>query len=329
MFSDRIDAGGNLEWQWLRSGGGGHDGCTRLPAGYVTKASKAEERRAAVDRTPRVSSIGRRVLVAIAGVMVVCAAMARAAANAPDRPASQAQPLDPATTIWLIFVDDLHLDFTATGHLKDLFKKITDELVHEGDVFSVVSSGPSSIAIDLTRDRGQLSQARDQLSGAALKPSEILADNDQDSSEGRYRAHVAFSTAYSVMKMLAVAPNKRKAFICISNGYYFDLRPGTTSQSSRENPFVSGDNHVTLERLRAEVAELARQATRANVTIFAIDPRALSGPPTIDPNLRDAAWQQYLTTTRNSLHMIAEPTGGRVIQDDLDGNLRQILAAMR
>jgi len=77
-------------------------------------------------------------------MMVVCAAMARATANEPDRPASQAQPVDPAANVWLIFVDDLHLDFTATGHLKDLFKKITDELVHEGDVFGVVSSGPSS-----------------------------------------------------------------------------------------------------------------------------------------------------------------------------------------
>jgi hypothetical protein len=77
----------------------------------------------------------------MASLMVLCVAMARAGANAPDRPASQAQPLDPAANIWLIFVDDLHLDFTATGHLKDLFKKITDELLQEGDVFGVVSSG--------------------------------------------------------------------------------------------------------------------------------------------------------------------------------------------
>jgi hypothetical protein len=231
--------------------------------------------------------------------------------------------------VWLIFVDDLHLDFTATGHLKDLFTKVTGELVHEGDVFGVVSSGPSSIAIDLTRDRGQLSQARDQLAGAALKPSEILADSDQNSSEVRYRAHVAFSTAYSVMKMLALAPNKRKAFIYISNGYYFDLRLAANDQREGENPFLSNGKGFTLERLRAEVAELARQATRSNITIFGIDPRALSGPPTTDPNLRDAAWQQYWTTTTKSLHVIAEPSGGRVIQDDLDGNLKRIRTAMR
>jgi hypothetical protein len=277
-----------------------------------------------VHRTPRVI---RQVLIGIAVLMVV--AVARGVANAPaGRPPSQAQPVDPAAHVWLIFVDDLHLDFTATGHLKQLFKKVTDELVHDGDVFGVASSGPSSIAIDLTRDRRPLTQAFGQMTGAALKPSEILADPDEDSSEVRYRAHVSLGTAYSVVKMLALVPNKTKAFIYVSNGYYFDLRPVTNSQPPRENPFVAGGDRITLERLRAEVAELTRQAKRSNVTILAIDPRALSGPPTIDPNLRDAAWQQYLTTTRSSLHVIAEPTGGRVILEDLDGNLKQILAAM-
>ncbi len=283
-----------------------------------------------IDRRPHVVSNALCVLGGIAVLLVVCAAVARAVPNAPaKRPASQAPTVDPAANVWLIFIDDLHLDFTATGHLKDLFKKVTAELVHEGDLFGVVSTGPSSIAIDLTRDRGRLGRALGQITGAALKPFEILADYDQDSSEARYRAHVTFGTAYSVMKTLAVVPNKRKAFIYFSNGYYFDLQPGTSSQPARENPFLAGGNQVTLERLRAEVAELARQATRSDVTIFGIDPRALSGPPTIDPNVRDPAWQQYWTTTRNSLQLISEQTGGRVIQDDLDGNLKRIGSAMR
>ena len=99
--------------------------------------------------------------------------------------------------------------------------------------------------------------------------------------------------------------------------------------AGRENPFLAGGNEVSLERLRADVAELARQATRSNVTIFGIDPRALSGPPTIEPNLNDATWQQYWTTTRNSPQVISEQTGGHVTQDDLDWNLTRILSAMR
>jgi hypothetical protein len=128
--------------------------------------------------------------------------------------------------------------------------------------------------------------------------------------------------------MLALVPNKRKGFIYVSNGYYFDLWPGTSSPG-RENPFLAGGNEYSLERLRAEVAELTRQATRSNVTIFGIDPRALSGPPAIDPKVNDAAWQQYWTTTRNSLQVISDQTGGYVTQDDLDSNLKRILSTMR
>ena len=90
-----------------------------------------------------------------------------------------------------------------------------------------------------------------------------------------------------------------------------------------------GGNEFSLERLRAEAAELARQATRSSVTIYGIDPRGLSGPPRIEPNVNDAAWQKYWTTTRNSLQVISEQTGGLVIQDDLDGNLKRIVSTMR
>jgi hypothetical protein len=105
--------------------------------------------------------------------------------------------------------------------------------------------------------------------------------------------------------------------------------PGTRADTSRENPFLAGESQVSLDHLRAEVAELTRQATRSGVTIFGIDPRGLSGLPTIQPNVRDAVWQHYWTTTRRSLQVLSEQTGGRLIQDDLDGNLKRIVSAIR
>src|SRR6185503_6526872 len=114
---------------------------------------------------------------------------------------------DAAGRIWLIFVDDLHLDFPNTGRIKDLFKKISNELVHEGDMFGIVSTGPSSLAIDLTYDRKRLTEANEILDTplGAEGPSEV-----------RYRAHVAFDTAYGIMKTLEQVHNRRKAFIYVS-----------------------------------------------------------------------------------------------------------------
>src|SRR3954471_158274 len=63
----------------------------------------------------------------------------------PSRPRT-----DVSGRIFLFFVDDLHLQFHNTGRVRDLFKRISKELVHEGDMFGIVSSGPSSIAVDMT-----------------------------------------------------------------------------------------------------------------------------------------------------------------------------------
>jgi len=69
----------------------------------------------------------------------------------PSRPKT-----DVSGRIFLFFVDDLHLQFHNTGRVRDLFKRISKELVHDGDMFGIVSSGPSSIAVDMTYDKARL-----------------------------------------------------------------------------------------------------------------------------------------------------------------------------
>src|SRR6516164_3983075 len=137
----------------------------------------------------------------------------------PPRPTN-----DASGRIFLLFVDDLHMDFGNTGRIRDLFKKIKNELVHDGDMFGIVSTGPSSIAIDMTYDRKRLDEAISKISGSGLKPDEVVStpDGSQGPPEIRYRAHVAFSTAYDVLKNLEQVHNRRKAFIYVSDGYDYD-----------------------------------------------------------------------------------------------------------
>ena len=89
----------------------------------------------------------------------------------------------------VLFVDDLHLDFPATGHVREVFKTISTILVNEEDLVAIVSRGPSSLAIDLRRDRQSVAAAREKISGAGLRPSEMVGP--EDVPEVRYRAHVA------------------------------------------------------------------------------------------------------------------------------------------
>lgn len=243
----------------------------------------------------------------------------------PTRPAA-----DTSGRVFLIFVDDLHLPFHETGRLRDLLHRMSHELVHEGDLFGVVSTGPSSLALNLTYDRARLDEAIRRISGASLRPDEIIAtpDGSQGPTEVRYRAHVAFSTAYEILLTFEQVHDRRKAFLYVSSGYDFDpfarsraragaerfypTAPGDGAQVPDTNPFSKGGTEFAPAELAAELSELARQANRANTTIYTIDSRGLVGPlPDPSETKVDAAdWQDHIRETQNSLRVLAELTGG-------------------
>ena len=75
--------------------------------------------------------------------------------------------------------------------------------------------------------------------GRRPRPKDILETPEgcQGPPEVRYRAHVAFSTAYDIMGNLEQVHNRRKAFIYVSNGYDFNpfakhAAPRTTSSAA-------------------------------------------------------------------------------------------------
>jgi VWFA-related protein len=253
---------------------------------------------------------------------------------------------DAAGRIFIIFVDDLHLDFRNTGRIRDLFKKISKELIHDGDMFGIVSTGPSSLAVELTYDHKRLETAIQKISGAGLAPKEILdqPEGAQGVAEIRYRAHVAFSTAYDIMKNLEQVHNRRKAFIYVSNGYDFNpfqttrrkieseryARPsgegGDGSPEYEYNPFMKQGNQFAEADLAMELSELTRAANRANATIYTIDPRGLVGGPDLDEQIDMVEWQNYVRTSQDSLRVLAELTGGIAVvnQNDFNKGLKRI-----
>ena len=266
----------------------------------------------------------------------------------PSRP-----PTDAAGRIFIIFVDDLHLDFRNTGRIRDLFKKIAKELIHEGDMFGIISTGPSSLSIDLTYDHRRLAEAIKKISGAGLAPKDILdvPEGSQGPPEVRHRAHVAFSTASEMMRQLEQVHNRRKAFIYVSNGY--DLNPfaktraknalerygqfrssvdnsdGSDQQRDDPNdPAVQQrqGNQFAFADLVSDLAELTRAANRANTTIYTIDPRGLVGGPDLDEKIDMMEYQDYVRNSQDTLRVLADLTGGIAVvnQNDFTKALKRI-----
>ena len=103
----------------------------------------------------------------------------------PSRPAA-----DAAGRILLFVVDDLHLDFRNTGRLRELFKKIRTTLMHDGDMCGIVSTGPSSIAIDVNYDMKRFDEAIKKITGSAPQ-----AERDHRGAAGRRRDRAKSATA--------------------------------------------------------------------------------------------------------------------------------------
>jgi VWFA-related protein len=256
---------------------------------------------------------------------------------------------DAAGRIFLIFVDDLHLDFRNTPRIRQLFQKVAKELIHDGDMFGVVSTGPSSLAIDMTYDRRRLDEAIKKITGSGLAPKDILdvPQGQQGPPEVRYRAHVAFSTAYDIMGKLQQVHNRRKAVIYVSNGYDFNPFEQTRLKQEQErfggsqntsddgsgnqeeaNPFLRerSSNIFHEADLASELSELTRAANRANASFYTIDPRGLVGMPDLDEKIDMVEWQDYVRTSQDSLRVLAEQTGGIAVvnQNDFDKALKRI-----
>jgi VWFA-related protein len=247
----------------------------------------------------------------------------------PSRPVN-----DTAGRIIIFVVDDLHMEFRDTHRVRRLFRDMAKELVHEGDLFGIVSTGTSSIAIDLTYDRTRMEEAANKITGGGLQPKDIIEQSatGETPQEVMHRANVAFETVYSMLTNLEQAQNRRKAVVLISNGYDFDpftsSRAGTAGNMFLNNPNVDPNNpsnamfnqgnQFSDAELAMRLSELTRQANRANATFYTFDPRGLVAGQDLDQQVDPVEWESHLRKQQDSMRVLAELTGGVAVVNTND-----------
>jgi VWFA-related protein len=233
---------------------------------------------------------------------------------------------DAAGRIIIFVIDDLHLNSRDTPRLRRLFRDMAKELVHDGDLFGIVSTGTSSIAIDLTYDRTRMEEAANKINGGGLSPTEILQQSStgQVPQEVSHRLNVAFETIYQMLTNLQQTQHRRKAVVLISNGY--DLDPFATSRAANSDPLMNLGSQFNDAELTGRLAELTRQANRANATIYTFDPRGLVAGHDIDEPIDAVEWGTYVRKTQDSLRVMADLTGGIAVvnTNDFSKALKQI-----
>lgn len=264
----------------------------------------------------------------------------------PPRP-----PDDLTGRLFIVLVDDLHIPAGLTARARTAFAEMADNLIHEGDQFAVVSTGPSAIAIGVTTDRDLLRSAAERITGDGFDPNELIQSfppRPGYTPELMARAGVAFATIGNVVRSLEQVQHLRKVVVYFSSGY--DLNPFLAERRGyhREAGGESGMVNQGLARLLRQdspigdvdglegdgdlarrIDELAEAANRANAAFYTVDPRGLaaarSGPAEFLLTGR-GSFDEWSFTTQNSLRALAEQTGGRAMvnRSDFDDVFREI-----
>jgi VWFA-related protein len=269
---------------------------------------------------------------------------------------------DVSGRVLLFVIDDLHLDLHKTPVVRDLFDRITKNLLHEGDLFGMVSTGTSNIAVDLTYDRKIFTEAANRIQGNALSPTEIIQGNS--GSEGpielQHRAHQAFSTVNTVLENLDKVKDRRKIVIYVSGGYDFVPFQLARNTTDTHSPFQVNENQNLLNsdtanqlyaqgqpaaprqdpnnvapiteefsdaRLSTEMQDLTDTANRVNATIYTIDPRGVIAPGSdVGENVDPQEMKLYIDKSQDTLRVIAAETGGEAIMNtnEFDSKLKRI-----
>ena len=236
---------------------------------------------------------------------------------------------DVAGRVVVIFIDDIHFDAEITPHVRRIIEDLAANLLHDGDLVAMLSSGPSSIATGLTYDRKLVAASAAKIRGSGLTATEIF--RNVETSRGpvglRDRAQMAFYAAYGLLADLEQVQDKRKVLLYISNGYDFDPFAAGRNSSDRiqggrfsdplrflyqdqDNPYYQLGTVTSDIDLFRYMRELTLSANRANVSIFTVDPRGLTGVVDAGQYVDQSDIRTHLQKTQSSLRYIAEQTGG-------------------
>ena len=198
---------------------------------------------------------------------------AAAAAAGRHHPAAGAADDDAAGRIFLFFVDDLHLQFPRHGRDRAAVQEDVEgpgarrrHVRHRLDRPVVDRDRP-----DLRPQAARRGDQEDYRQRAEAERDHRGAAGAEGPIELRYRAHVAFSTAYDIVSNLEKVHNRRKALVYVSNGY--DFNPFEDARFG--GPDLVGMQNSSAETRAKDIGAIGATTRSAG--------RATSSPTRISP----------------------------------------------
>lgn len=261
---------------------------------------------------------------------------APAAAPAPPTPADVATNERPGDgRIFVLVLDALHVSPASVLAVRRAARRFVEENVGPADLAAVLSPGAAGDASqDFTGDKARLLAAIDGFTGTKLRSATLELEEerqragrdgmpahggrDPSDEERAYRAQSLYSVLERLADPLARVERRRKALLLFSEGVDYNLAD------------LMGAVQRNASAVRQATERAVRALMRADVSVYAIDPRGLDSalstaerlPAHGEPNapradgsiprmdFSEPSLDEEHEASIDSLRNIAESTGG-------------------
>jgi VWFA-related protein len=225
--------------------------------------------------------------------------------------------------IYLILLDDLHVHPVRAPRVRAALREFVSRNFGANDLAAVISArGSSADSQDFTNNPRLLTNAIDRFSGKVPfdtpEASIVLGEAQQlpanpTSLEEAQRARTLMQSIRGLADFMAGVRGRRKTLILVSEGIGYDIYNSMA--------LAGGAASGVLEDSEKAVAAL----TRANVTIYAIDPRGMLDAERLSDEIN--VGEAPFSHAQDSLRVLAAQTGGfaAVNRNDLSTAFERIV----
>jgi VWFA-related protein len=266
-----------------------------------------------------------------------------------ERPLFAAGPIEPDVQsneevdgrVYLIVLDDLHIHPLRTSRVKFAARRFIERHFAANDLAAIVyTSGRGDAGQEFTSNRRLLLASIDRFSGRKLRSSTLDRLEQYRNTQGirspgervedpalaerAFHARNALDSVRNLADFLAGIRGRRKAMLFISEGIDYDIH----------DVFSNRDASTITDASRDAIGS----ATRANVAIYAIDPRGLTSmgdemievdsfPDDPTTGISSTSMMDELRLAQDSLRTLSDETGGfaAVNRNDFDGAFERLV----
>lgn len=228
--------------------------------------------------------------------------------------------------IYVIVLDDLHTNALRSQRIKLAARQFIERYIGANDMAAVVhTSGITNGGQEFTTSQARLLSAVDKFMGRKLRSSVLnMVDDvqrragtpmagdpaaDLDDKERAYQARNTLESVRNLSNYLGNIRGRRKAVVLFSEGIDYDINAIMSDQIT--------EGQVVMDATRDMIAA----ATRANVAIYAVDPRGLGAsfdelasiqafPDDTSTGLGMSSLFNEVRLGQDSLRVMGDETGG-------------------